>query len=79
MNERAAIVRVAKLVGIEPHFTDALGQWHKVADVKISALNLNRKVAERKTKSARDRLLCTLQVGGHRFDPGHFHQTLGRI
>jgi len=38
MNDRAALVRVAGLVGIEPKFTDALGRYHQVSDETLLAL-----------------------------------------
>ncbi len=38
MSDRAAIVHLAGLIGIEAHFTDALGQRHQVSDETLLAL-----------------------------------------
>jgi len=38
MTERAALVRVARLVGIETHYTDALGQSREASDQTLLAL-----------------------------------------
>jgi 4-alpha-glucanotransferase len=39
MNERAAIVSLAGLAGIEPQYTDALGRTHEVSDETLLALS----------------------------------------
>jgi 4-alpha-glucanotransferase len=38
MSDRAAIVHLAELVGIDAHFTDALGHHHQVSDETLLAL-----------------------------------------
>ena len=38
MSDRATIVHLARLVGIEAHYTDALGQGHQVSDETLLAL-----------------------------------------
>ena len=38
MNDRAAIEQLARLVGIEAHYTNAFGRSHKVSDVTLPVL-----------------------------------------